>query len=263
MQDEITPLILTFNEKENIGRTLCALSWAKEAVIIDSGSTDGTLEIAQAAHSNVKVVERPFDSFANQCNFGLTQVQTEWALSIDADYVLTPELISEIQALDPPADVVGYSAEFRYCIFGHPLRSSVYPPRTVLYRRRLAKYRDEGHGHRVIVDGKIEKLFGKIDYDDRKSMSHWLQSQDRYAKLESQHLLSTPVEQLNFQDRLRRKIFFAAPAMFLYLLFARGLILDGWPGWFYVYQRTIAELLLSSRLLIEREKLEDRRWKGE
>jgi hypothetical protein len=50
--------------------------------------------------------------------------------------------------------------------------------------------------------------------------------------------------------------------MFLYLLFARGLILDGWPGWFYVAQRTIAELLLSIRLLIEREKLEDRRLKG-
>jgi hypothetical protein len=48
----------------------------------------------------------------------------------------------------------------------------------------------------------------------------------------------------------------AAPLMFFYLLFARGLLLDGWPGWFYVCQRTIAELLLSIRPLIEREKLE-------
>jgi hypothetical protein len=53
------------------------------------------------------------------------------------------------------------------------------------------------------------------------------------------------------------KIFFAGPAMFLYLLFGRGLILDGWPGWFYVAQRTIAELLLSMRLLIKTKKLED------
>src|SRR6267143_3055532 len=171
MKDEITPLVLTFNEKENIGRTLCALSWAKEAVIVDSGSTDGTLEIARAAHSNVKMVERPFDSFANQCNFGLSQVQTQWALSIDADYVLTPELISEIQELDPPSDIAGYSVEFRYCISGHTLRSSVYPPRTVLYRRRLAKYRDEGHGHRVSVDGKVQKLSGKINHDDRKTLT--------------------------------------------------------------------------------------------
>jgi hypothetical protein len=64
------------------------------------------------------------------------------------------------------------------------------------------------------------------------------------------------VDQLNFQDRLRRKIIFAAPAMFLYLLFVRGLILAGWRGWYYVCQRTIAETLLSLRLLLGREKLE-------
>jgi hypothetical protein len=69
-------------------------------------------------------------------------------------------------------------------------------------------------------------------------------------------LLSQPLDELSAQDRLRRGIFFAPPIMFLYLLFVRGLILDGWPGWFYVCQRTIAEFLLSIRLLIEREKLE-------
>ncbi len=67
---------------------------------------------------------------------------------------------------------------------------------------------------------------------------------------------SSREKKLSFQDRLRLKIFFAAPAMFLYLLFGRGLILDGWPGWYYVMQRTIAEMLLSLRLLTERERLE-------
>jgi glycosyltransferase involved in cell wall biosynthesis len=258
MKTAITPLILTFNEKENIGRTLSALSWAHEIVIIDSGSTDGTLEIARTAHPNVRVIERPFDSFAKQCNFGLSHIKTEWVMSLDADYVLTAELNAEITALDSRADVAGYSAEFRYCVFGRPLRSSVYPPRTVLYRRQLAHYREEGHGHRVNVNGKIHRLSGKIDHDDRKPFSYWLRAQDRYAKIEARHLLAQPVAQLNFQDRLRRRIFFAAPAIFLYLLFARGLILDGWPGWFYVCQRAIAEFLLSIRLLVEREKLDYR-----
>ncbi len=75
-------------------------------------------------------------------------------------------------------------------------------------------------------------------------------------RIEAKHLLSTPLKELNFQDRLRRRIFPAAPAMFFYLLLARGLIFDGWPGWFYVAQRTIAEFLLSSRLLIEKESIE-------
>ena len=258
MTIDITPLILTFNEKENIPLMLERLSWAKEVIIIDSGSTDGTVELARATHPNVRIATRAFDLFAGQCNFGLQQVTTEWVLSLDADYVITPELASEIQALEPTPDITGYSAEFRYCIFGRPLRSSVYPARTVLYRRRLAKYRDEGHGHRVTVQGKIDKLNGKIGHDDRKPLSHWLQSQTKYAKIEAKHLLAQPLEKLDPPDRLRRKIFFAAPVMFFFLLFGRGLILDGWPGWVYVCQRTIAEMLLSMRLLIESRKLEDR-----
>ncbi len=167
-----------------------------------------------------------------------------------------PNWLPRSQRLDPPSDVAGYAADFRYCVNGRPLRSSLYPSRTVLYRRQLAKYCDEGHGHRVQINGKVEKLSGKIDHDDRKPLSRWLKEQDNYAAIEARHLLSKSIGELSFQDRLRRRIYFAPPAVFLYLLFARGLILDGWRGWFYVLQRTLAESLLSLRLIIEHEKLE-------
>jgi glycosyltransferase involved in cell wall biosynthesis len=273
----LTALILTYNEKENIARTLAALPPLQEVVLIDSSSTDGTVEIAKASHRSVRVLQRKFDTHTEQWNFGLDQVTTEWVLTLDADYELSPELQAEISRLEPPPDVVGYSAEFVYKIFGHPLRASSYPPRVVLFRKSQARYVDDGHTqtlwfysaspaaagklelHPPGVMGGIEQLVGKIYHDDRKPLSHWIQAQDRYAILEARHLLSRPLGELNFQDRLRRKIFFAAPAMFLYLLFARGLILDGWPGWFYVAQRTIAELLLSMRLLVEREALESRK----
>lgn len=261
----VTALILTFNEQENIARALAALSWAQEVLMVDSGSTDATLEIAQSVRPDVKVISRDFDSFARQCNFGLSQIETEWVLSLDADYVLTPELIAEISALNPPDGVAGYTAGFHYCIHGRRLRNSVYPPRSVLYRRRLAEYRDEGHGHRVRIDGLLLPLKGKIDHDDRKPLSRWLRAQDRYLKIEAKHLLQIQKEkvesrkqELTLQDKIRLKIFFAAPAMFLYLLFARGLILDGWPGWFYVMQRTVAEMLLSLRLLTEKHRLEEK-----
>ena len=87
--------------------------------------------------------------------------------------------------------------------------------------------------------------------------------------IEARHLLRSQKSEvgsqkakLNFQDRLRKRIYFAPAAMFLYLLFVRGLVLDGWPGWYYVLQRTIAELLLSLRLLTEREGLEQGKEKG-
>ena len=276
MQNEITALILTFNEAPNIERTLRQLSWLRAILIVDSGSTDQTIRLARAAHPNVNIVTRSFDSFATQCNFGLDQIATEWVLSLDADYVLSPTLVSEISKLDPSPDISGYSAAFRYCIKGCPLRSTVYPPRTVLYRRTRARYHDEGHGHRVSVAGKIETLTGKIDHDDRKPFRRWLSEQKRYAKVEARHLLQMrraeresrigikagvrnakgeARNELTFQDRLRLKIFFAAPAMFFYLLFVRGLILDGWPGWYYVFQRTLAESLLAVQLVVEKLKL--------
>lgn len=250
MKIEITPLVLTFNEEPNISRALSALPWAKDIVIVDSGSNDRTIELIQCNHPNIRVFKRAFDSFAAQCNFGLTQIATEWVLSLDADYVLTPEFNAEIQLLNPPDDTSGYSAEFRYCINGRPLRSNVYPARTVLYRKGRAKYRNEGHGHRVIVDGKVEMLKGKIDHDDRKPFSRWLEAQRKYAKLEAVYLREQSWRQLSWPDRLRRMIFPAAPAMFLYTLLRRGLVFDGWPGWVYVYERTLAELFLSLQLLL-------------
>ena len=252
----LTALILTHNEKENVACTLAALSPLQEVVLIDSSSTDGTVEIAKASHRSVRVLQRKFDTHTEQWNFGLDQITTELVLTLDADYELSPELQAEISRLEPPPDVVGYSAEFVYKIFGHPLRASSYPPRVVLFRKSQGRYVDDGHTQLLKPNGRVEKLTGKIYHDDRKPLSHWIQAQDRYAILEARHLLSRPLSELNFQDRLRRKIFFAAPAMFFYLLFGRGLILDGWPGWFYVAQRCIAELLLSMRLLIEREALE-------
>jgi glycosyltransferase involved in cell wall biosynthesis len=253
---KLTALILTLNERENIAHTLEALTWVPQVLIIDSSSTDNTVELARASHPNVTVLTRPFDSFASQCNFGLTQLTTPWVLSLDADYVLTPELVEELKTLAPPEDVAGYAVGFRYCVFGHPLRNTLYPARTVLYRRDRAHYEDEGHGHKVRVDGLVRSLRGKIEHDDRKPLSRWLRSQDRYLTIEARHLIATPNDRLNRQDRLRKRIYFAPVVVFFYLLFGRGLILDGWPGWYYAAQRTIAELLLSLRLLTEREGFE-------
>lgn len=258
---QITPLILTFNEKENIGRTLSALSWAKEIVIIDSGSTDRTLDIAKSAHPSVRIVTRSFDNHITQWNFGLDQIETPWVLSLDADYLITSEFVVEIRLLQrDDADVSGYSAEFRYCINGVSLRASVYPPRVVLFRRDRSRYRDDGHTQILETHGKVLPLSSAILHDDRKPFSRWLREQRRYAKIEAKHLLQLrsakregrSEQKLKSQDRLRLMIFFAAPAMFFYLLFGRGLILDGWAGCVYTFQRTLAELLLSWNLITER-----------
>jgi glycosyltransferase involved in cell wall biosynthesis len=122
---EFTTLILTFNERENIGRTIAALSWAKQIVIIDSFSTDEATEIAKALHANITAVQRRFDTHATQWNFGLAQIGTRWVLTLDADYELSRELSSEIAELKPSDEVSAYEAGFQIQILGGNLRFRV------------------------------------------------------------------------------------------------------------------------------------------
>ena len=250
-RDAITPLLITFNEIENIDRTLAKLDWAKHVVVIDSGSTDGTLDVL-ARDPRIEVVCRPFDSFAEQCNFGLTHIRTDWVLSLDADYELSDALVSELEGLHPTPEDAGYKAAFVYRIYGHPLRGTLYPPRAVLYRVKGARYENEGHGHRIRLQGRVSALKGAIYHDDRKPLSRWLGSQLKYAAREAVHLLETPRERLGRVDRLRL-MGWPAPILVLgYVLFAKGAVLDGKAGWFYAFQRLLAEVLLALELLDRR-----------
>jgi glycosyltransferase involved in cell wall biosynthesis len=245
---EITPLIITFNEEANIRRNLERLRWATQVVVVDSGSSDGTLQIC-AGYANVRVLHRAFDSFADQCNYGLAQITTPWVLSMDADYIVPENFPAILQGLDPAAGTAGFRFPFRYCIQGHPLRTCLYPPRTVLYRAANGHYENDGHGHRLNIKGLIVDSRPPIDHDDRKPLSRWLDSQRKYALLEAEKMSGLPAVPKGIPDRLRRMIWLAAPAAFLYTLLVKGLFLDGWPGLFYVLQRTYAELLLSLVML--------------
>src|SRR5262249_22728275 len=244
---EITPLILTYNESPNIGRILQRLTWAKRIVIVDSYSDDETLEILKS-FPQVEVYQRKFDTAANQDNYGLDRITTEWALSLDADYYLTDELIEEIKNLKPQDSINAYWAKFKYCVFGKALRGSLYPPRKILYRRDKARYEDDGHTQRVRIEGKTGWLSSYVLHDDRKPLSRWLRSQDRYMLLEVEKLRQTPRESLGMVDAVRRSKALAPLAVMFYCLIIQRGILDGWAGWYYALQRTLAEILLAIRL---------------
>lgn len=251
MLHEITPMILTFNEEANIGRTLGKLTWARKILIIDSGSTDRTIEVARE-YPQVVVIRRGFDTFAPQCNFGLTHVESEWVLSLDADYILSDALVAEIAALQPASHIRGFWTQFVYQVFGRSLRASLYPKRAVLYRKASASYFNEGHAHRVRIEGDLLTLANPIYHDDRKPISRWFGSQARYVSLEANHLLNSDRSKLGRVDRLRLLIVPAPVLMFFYLLIIKRCLLDGWPGWYYTSQRVCAETMLSIELLDRR-----------
>lgn len=248
MLEQVTPLILTYNEAPNIDRTLQGLKWAKQILIIDSFSDDATLEII-SKYPQVRVLQRKFDHFASQCNYGLANIFTKWVLSLDADYTLTDELIIELQSLPENSLYDAYSVRFKYCVYGYPLRGTLLPPRTVLYRKEKAYYLEDGHAHRVKVEGNHSSLISYIYHDDRKPLSRWLWAQDRYMIIEAKKLLETSNKELSFGDRLRKQKFIAPLIIFFYCLILKGGILDGWHGWYYALQRALAEILLSIRII--------------
>jgi len=246
--NHIAVLILTYNEEDNIERTLQALDEFSEIIIVDSISTDKTQEIANR-FINVRVVERPFDNLMNQWNFGHSLTNRNWILSLDADYKVSEELIKEIKETDLHLDA--YYAPFRYCIQGTPLRGSTLPPRPVLYDKRKCSYLQDGHAQLLQIPGKSESFKNPIYHDDRKSLHRWLMSQNNYADQEI-HKLVHEKQNAEGADRLRMKTILSPFFVFIYTLVIKGSLLNGRKGVYYALQRMYAELLFLLKRLDDR-----------
>lgn len=248
MLDQITPLILTRDEEPNLARTLGQLTWAREVVVVDSFSTDATVEIARR-FPNVRVLQRVFDEHAKQWTFGLQQVQTPWFLALDADYFLPDDFLRELDALEPPPDIRAYVASFRYAVNGKSLRASLYPPRIVLAATQHASFWQDGHTQRIAVDGETGALRAPIIHDDRKNFRAFIERQKRYMVQEAEKLRVRDPRSLSVPARIRKLIVIAPFAVLVHTLFVKGLILDGRAGLRYAWERFVAELILSRELI--------------
>jgi len=247
-------LILTKNEEPNLKRVLDKLTWLEKVVILDSFSTDATLEIA-AAFPNVTLVQRPFDTHGKQWNFGLSLLDSEWVLSLDADYVLPDDFIAETeQYVKGGNDKAAYETNFKFLVFGKPLLKDNTTPRPVLFKKALCSYFDDGHTQRLQIGGGTGMYKAVILHDDRKSFSRWLSNQDGYAIKECNKLITSAGEGLPLSSKIRKTKILAPFIVFFYSLFIKGLIFNGWRGWHYTLQRTMVEMILALRL-IEEEKL--------
>ncbi|HVS13029.1 MAG TPA: glycosyltransferase family 2 protein [Thermoanaerobaculia bacterium] len=247
LRTDVTPVLLTADEEANLHRTLAALTWAQRVVVLDSCSDDATPEIARS-FANVSLHQRAFDDHTTQWNHALSLVETPWALSLDADYVVQAEGVREMEDRLASEALDGYWGRFVYCVWGRPLRAALYPPRLVLFRLDRARYEPDGHTQRLRLDGEAGNLLTPLLHDDRKPLSRWLEVQARYAALEAGYLARTSPSQLGRNDRLRRRLL--GPFLVLpYCLLGKGLLFGGRAGWFYSLQRLYAEVLLALALM--------------
>jgi len=243
MTPSVTPVILTYNEESNLSRTLEGVAWARDIVVVDSFSNDQTLAIA-GRFANVRVFQRRFDTHADQWNFAIeqTNIASDWVLALDADYVAPPCMQAELARATREAGRVGFLADFRYCVFGRPLRASLYPAHVVLFRRGRGRYAQFGHTQRLVIDGEIGRLTVKLDHDDRKPLGRWLEAQAKYAGLEADFVARGRGE-LRAIDRLRKTGWLAPIVVLLHVLLVKRCLLEGRRGWCYALQRTLFEIL--------------------
>jgi glycosyltransferase involved in cell wall biosynthesis len=187
--------IITCNEERNLARTLASVAFADEIVVVDSGSIDRTVAIAEAA--NAKVIVRDWPGFAAQKNFAIQQCSGDWILSLDADEELSPQLGEQIRLLlpsNPPADA--YFLKRRNLFLNRWIRfGGYYPdPKLRLFRRAAANYTtprfvDRPVHETMAFDGESASLDFDLIHHAYPTLEDYLEHMDRYSTLGAQLLV--------------------------------------------------------------------------
>ena len=193
---KLSVAIITLNEEANLARTLASVQFADEIVVVDSGSTDRTLEIAAACKARLFL--EPWRGFAGQKNFAIEQCMGEWILSLDADETLSPELQTEICALlaaTPSADA--YLLRRRNIFLGRWIRHGGYYPdaKLRLFRRYAANFAPPARftnrpvHETIALEGVLETLRHDLIHYVYPSLENYIERLNHYSTLGSQTLI--------------------------------------------------------------------------
>ena len=188
--------IITQDEERNLARTLASVRFADEVIVVDSGSTDRTVAIAE--ESGAKVFVREWPGFAAQKNFAIAQCKGDWVLSLDADEEMSPELATQIRLLlptNPPADA--YFLNRRNLFLGRWIKRGGYYPdaKLRLFRRTAANFSQQPHFeerpvHETITfDGEASRLDFDLIHHAYPTLEDYLEHMDRYSTLGAELLV--------------------------------------------------------------------------
>jgi len=242
---KITATIITLNEERNIARAIESLRCCDEILIVDSGSVDRTVELAN--NLGARVIEAGWRGFAGQKNWAAEQASHEWILSLDADEALSEALEAEIWNLKksgPRCDAYTVPRLARY-LGRWILHSGWYPDRKVrLYDRKKAKWIGDFVHESVEVNGRLGHLESNLLHFTCDSLSEHLKTMDRYTTLAAQELAARKVE-----VPLSRLIFDPAWTFAKAYFFQRG-FQDGLEGLTIAYMAAFYTFLKYSKARI-------------
>jgi glycosyltransferase involved in cell wall biosynthesis len=189
----ISVVVLTYNEEKNLPDCLASLGdLAAEVFVVDSGSTDDTLDIAR--QHGAAVVIHPFENYSQQRNWALDHLPftQEWVLHLDADHRLRPELRAELQGIfqnGPPADINGFLISRRTLFLEKWIRFGGHYPvyHAVLFRRHAGRCEEKLYDQHFKVEGKLQTLRGDIEDVITDSLTRFTERHNRWASLEAEY----------------------------------------------------------------------------
>ncbi len=264
----ISVLILTFNEELNLGRCLDSVTWSDDVLVLDSFSTDRTVEIARAR--GARVLQNRFVDFAAQRNFGLQQggLKHEWVLHLDADEVVSDEFRAELLAKTSMDQWDAYRVPSKMIFQDRWLKySGMYPTYQVrLGRQGKLGFIQVGHGQRENLGphrlGTLHQAL--LHYSFSKGISDWVIRHDRYSTAEARHFVTGLAGQpldwaglFSLADAVRRRralkhlayyLPFRPALRFGYMYGLKLGFLDGLPGFHYCRLLAFYEYLVSLKI---------------
>jgi len=189
---KLSVTIITLNEARHIEACLASVAWADDILVVDSGSTDGTADLARAA--GVRVIVKDWPGYAAQKNYAAGEAQYDWILSVDADERVTPELAAEVRALlarDPREG--GYRIPRITWHLGRWIRSTDwYPdPQLRLYDRRRGHWPERRVHESVSVDGPVGRMSKPLQHYAYRSISHHVETMNRYTTLAAEEMAAS------------------------------------------------------------------------
>jgi len=228
----LSVVIITLNAERTLDQTLRSVTdWVNEVVLVDSGSTDDTLNIAQTY--GCRVLHHRFDGFGAQKQFAINQATNDWVLVLDADEVLDATLQHTIQQTlnQNPNTTQSFSLPRSLVFMGKPLQHGGEHNRPVvrLFNRQHAHVSDALVHETVVTNGPVSTLSGTLWHDSYGSLHDYIAKMNQYTSLNARQFGKTP----HRRGPLDVSVRFAFK--FVKVYFFKGSILDGLPGFVWAF----------------------------
>jgi len=256
---DLSVIILTFNEEASLPAALDSVrGWAKEVFVVDSYSTDRTVDIALEREADgVRVVQHAFEDYSKQWSWALERlpISQPWVMKLDADEQATEAFKREVaeRVSDSRTKEAAFVVHWRLIFMGRWLRwGGLYPNgNTRIWRRGTAHLGTQAVNEHIRIEGSVGQIREAIDHRDLKSLTHWIDRHNRYSSLEARTMKNrrlrtgTNARFFGRPDERRmwlRKVYSHMPARpflhFLYCFVLRLGFLDGRAGFRYSFLRS-------------------------